>query len=300
MQGLFYNPWFLMCFVLLGLFLILVFVLIFTRRTTKRLVRDLGLARHVIQTWFFVPFFRLYFWFLQKRNKLQIYVNSPIPWEENVIIAANHSMPKTQDIFLLPIIIFFLRPQNYLNPIRFFPKTTADEANFVRSWFFKLIGTESLVTVNRSGSSSSPIERVKERFEEYGGILINFVERGRTQTAILKNRAKKWTTADGQELTLGRLGLGAAKLATETNSPIVLVWGQITGDNSYPKISPRVAILGLLDLLINPKVNVKIDIGHPSGVIRPLPGENLSQLTKKIETALFETGEHQIKRLSKR
>lgn len=300
MENLFYNPWSLVCVLLLGFLLFFTIITVSTRRTTKYLISDLGLARHILLTWFFVPLFRLYFWLLQKMNKLQIQVNSPIPWEQDIVFASNHPMPKTQDIFLLPVSIFFLRPRNYLNPIRFFPKTTADENNFGKSWFFQLVGKEFLVSVNRSGKSSSPVEKEKKRFEEYGGISINFVERGRTQTALMKNRAKRWTTANGQELFLGRPGLGAAKLSLETNSPIVTVWEQITGDNSYPRVSPKIAVWGLMELLVKPKVKVKIDIGHPDGILRPLSGEKLLGFTKRIETALFETGEHQLKRLSKR
>lgn len=288
--------------VFLMLVAFLVVVLAVRRGTTKRLIEDLGLARHILVSWLLVPLFRIYFWLLEKLGKLKISVNSPIPWEEiKLIVAANHQMPKMQDTFLLAIIIFFLRPQNYLNPIRFFPLSTADEANFMNSWFFRIIGTGSLISVNRNRSGPSVIEKSRERFEEYGGIEIFYVERGRTKTAIRKNRVKKWTTAEGKELVLGRLGLGAAELALKTNTPIIPLWGQITGDDSYPKASPRIVLLGLLELLLKPKVKAFIDINHPSGPLRPMIGKETAQdLTKRLETALFETGEYQLHHMSKR
>lgn len=291
--------------IVLCLFVSLIVILVLVRGTTRRLIKDLGLARHIFVTWFLAPFFRAYFWLLEKLRKVQVRVNSPIPWEEpSIIVVANHGMPKMQDTFLLPVIIFFDKPKNYFNPIRYFPKSTADEVNFVKSWFFRLIvGDERLISVNRNLKnkvvSRSPlsIEEAKKDFEEYGGIEIIYIEGRRTKTAIGRGRIKKWVAPEGEELILGRPGLGAAKLALETNTPIVPVWGMIKGDNSYPQASVWVVLLGLLELLFNYKVKAAIDINHPAGPIRPKPGETLRELTQRIEDALFEVGGGQLKRL---
>jgi 1-acyl-sn-glycerol-3-phosphate acyltransferase len=279
----------------------LIVVLMLTKKTTRRLIEILGLTRHALISWLFVPLFRFYFLLLQIFGKLRIKVNSAIPWEERgLIIAANHGMPKLQDTFLLPTIIFFLRPKNYLNPIRYFPKSTADETNFVHSWFFRFIGSLALSSVNRHGGGSLLIEKEQQRFQERGGIEIFYVERGRTKTAVMKGRAKTWTTPEGGTLALGRPGLGAAELSLKTKAPIVTLWGKITNDDSYPKGSPQTVLIGLLELLFSPKKKVFIDIGHPAGPLKPLPGETSRELTARIETALFQTGEYQLRPMSKR
>jgi len=83
--------------------------LILVRGTTKYLVEDLGLARHILVTWLIVPFFWVYILFLIIIGKLEITVNSPIPWsEERLIFVGNHAMAKLQDTFLMPIIIFLI------------------------------------------------------------------------------------------------------------------------------------------------------------------------------------------------
>lgn len=296
----------LVAFGLMFLSLVILLVLIRGKSSTKRLIEDLGLARHIWVSWLLVPLFRIYFWLLEKCKKLIIEVNAPIPWTEKILIfVANHQMPKMQDVFLLAVIIFFLRPLNFLNPIRYFPRSTADEANFVNSWFFRVIGARSLISVNRSSNRKryreSVLEPIKQQLEEQGGgILIFYLEKGRTQTAIRRGIFTTRKSSSGEELKLGRLAMGAAELASEMNAPIIPCWGRIEGDNSYPKASPLVVIRGLVELLFIPGRRAYIDINHPSGPLRPHLGqETPKELTQRIENALFEIGDHQSIRLRK-
>src|SRR4030042_1925364 len=156
------------------LVIFLVVVLIIVRRTLKKLAEDLSYVRHTFVVWFIIPLFRLYFFWLELIGHLQIHVNGSIPWnEERLIFVGNHPLPKLQDTFLIPIVVFFLQARHFLNPIRYFPVTTADEINFGKSPFFVIIGDTFIVRVSRNmvrikGKQSATLGEIKRRSRESG------------------------------------------------------------------------------------------------------------------------------------
>lgn len=314
--------------ILVGLFDIVFVALVLTRRTTKYIIEDLGLARHILVTWFIVPVFRIYFWLLERTDKLKIAVDAPIQWEEKrLIFVGNHAMPKLQDTFLMPVIIFFLNPGNLTNPIRYFPFTIADEANFFKTKFFQLFaGTYYLELVDRTADGKmrarSFLEEWKKRLTEISVWLIANIEGGRTQSA------KAWLTSE-KGSRLGTPIRGIAVLSLETNTTVVPYWGRIV-NVPYRRLSPQAlfwkflervfkkpwqemgfytdrprpcpptVFWGLMELLFNPGVKVFIDINHPAGPVSPLVGEeNSRQLTARIAKTLLSLGDYQLNRIER-
>jgi 1-acyl-sn-glycerol-3-phosphate acyltransferase len=330
MERMLTHPIFAVSVGLFGLFAFFVAGLVFLRRTTKHLIEDLGLARHILITWFVVPFFWAYFLLLQKTGKLIIIVNSPIPWSETKrVFVGNHAMPKLQDTFLIPVIIFFLNVANIANPIRFFPASVADKKNFFDSRFFqRFAGKYFLVSVDRKTIEAGDgkmyagqvIKECEKRFEMYSGSLITNIEGGRTQSAenLIISRG-------GSEL--GEPTRGFALLALKTNVPIIPYWcreinisyrrfspqaiiwrllGKIFRKQlqrigfyeSRPEASPRTILWGLLELGLNPGVRTYIDINHPDGFVRPVVGEeNSRQLTERFVKVLLDLGDRQLGRI---
>lgn len=314
--------------ILSGFFDFMCVVLVLTRRTTKHLVEDLGLARHILVVWFLAPIFRIYFWFLEGAGKLVITVNSPIPWEEKCLeFVGNHAMPKLQDTFLMPIIIFFQEIKKLRNPIRYFPFYMADETNFFSHWFFQyFMGTHSLISVDRSVAgkmrAKSVLKECREKVVGYSGILVNNIEGGRTQSA------KSWIESP-RGSRLGEPTRGAAIFSLENRMPIVPYWGRIVSVScmrytpqalfwkllelifkkewrkigfyeARPKASPGIVFWGLAELLLNPGVKAFIDINHPSGAIRPMAGgENSRQFTKRIAQIMLDVGDGQLDRIER-
>jgi len=298
------NVWILLPSVFILFFLILVIDLIVARRTINKLAEDLNYARHTFVVWFITPLFRLYFWLLEFFGKLSVNVSGPIPWnEERLIFVGNHPMPKLQDTFLIPILIFYLQFKHYLNPIRYFPVTTADEANFGKSPFFAIMGKTFIVAVDRrmiriKGKNSRTLEEIKKRSEECGGGLsIFFSEGGRTASAKKRNKGLR-ESLEGNKLAIP-LERGAAKLSFDTDAPVVLFWSSISGDNPSAKPNPLTVFRGLAELLLNPRMKVIVDIGHPNGPLRPKAEQTLKEFNQKIEDALLELGDHQTKRFRK-
>ncbi|MEK7503571.1 MAG: hypothetical protein AAB577_01170 [Patescibacteria group bacterium] len=314
--------------VVAGLFDLLFIGLVIARRTTKHIIEDLGLAWHGLMVWFVVPFFRLYFWGLQQLGKIVITINSPIPWEEkHLAFVGNHAMPKLQDTFLMPPIIFFSNISKIRNPIRYFPFTMADETNFFSSKFFQwFVGTNFLISVDRTTVGirrfKSVLKECKKKVVGYSGILIANIEGGRTQSA------KKWIESPGGS-KLGEPTVGVAILSLESNIPIVPYWGRIVKVSCYrfdpdvlfwrllekifskqlrgvgfyedrPKATLVMVFLGLAELLLNPEIRVIIDINHSAGVIRPMAGqENSRQLTERIAQTLLDLGDHQLNKIER-
>ena len=295
------NVWILLLAIGLLFFSILVIGLLIARRTINKLVEDLNYARHTFVIWFITPIFRLYFWLLEALGKLCINVSGSIPWdEERLIFAGNHPLPKLQDTFLVPIIIFYLQSKYYLNPIRYFPVTTADEANFGKSPFFAILGKTYIVAVDRrlirmKGKNSRTLEEIKKRSEECGGGLsIFFPEGGRTASARKHNKGLR-ESLEGNKLAIP-LERGAAKLSFDTNSPVVLFWSSISGDDPPAKPNPLIVLRGLAELLLNPRTKLIVDIGHPDGPLRPKAEQTLKEFNQEIGDALLELGDYQTKR----
>lgn len=332
MEGILKHPLFVLLVILLGLFASLVSGLVLERRTTKYLVEDLGLARHILITWFISPIFWFYFLFLQRIGKLIITVNSPIPWnEKKKAFVGNHSMKKLQDTFLMPVILFFLNIGNILDPIRFFPFTMADKKNFLDSKFFRrFAGKYFLVSVDRTAirtagrkmSSRDVIEECKARLRDYSGSLITNIEGGRTQSA------ENLIFGEGGS-ELGEPTRGFALLALEMDIPIIPYWCREVNVSYWrfspqaifwkllerifrkqwkrigfyeprPEPLPRTVLWGLLELGLNPGVKAYIDINHPDGFVRPAIGkENSRQLTERFVKVLLNLGDCQLKRIGK-
>lgn len=298
------SVWLLFLAIVLFFFSILVIGLIIARRTINKLIDDLNYARHAFVVWFITPFFRIYFWLLESRplRKLRVNVSGPIPWnEERLIFVGNHPMPKLQDTFLLPVVIFYLQAKHYLNPIRYFPITTADEKNFAKSPFFAVFGKTFVVAVNRSSIllRGKSLEEIKKRSRECGGGLsIFFPEGGRTNSAKKNNKYLR-ESPEGNKLATP-LDKGAAKLSLETGAPIVLFWSNISGNDPPAKPSTLTVLKGLIELLFNPKMKLIVNIGHPAGPLKAKPGETIEELNRRIEDALLELGDYQTKRHSKK
>lgn len=303
--------WFSMLAIFLGLFILWFVAVASISRSSRQFVEAFDLSRHILLTWIIVPFVRLYFCFLERLGKIKINVNGTIPWEEGFIIAPNHPMEKLQDTFLLPVLIYFLRPKNLSNPIRYFPVSASDHTNFAESLFFKVVGPRYLISIRRNNGfcirqAQKTIEEMKGQYSEI--VLLN-PEYGRTLRAIVDKRYKELNMPEGK-LYLGRLKMGVAELALQTGKPIVPVWSKLLGDDSYskvfkdhyvpPKASPEMVIKGLAELLFDKKKKVYIEIGHPEGPIRPTPEETPQALTQKLEDSLFEVGTLQLKRFGKR
>jgi len=322
------HPLFILFLIALGLFGFLVIGLVLARRTIRYLIEDLSLARHLIMSWFIAPVFRIYFLLLEISGKLQVTVNAHIPWEEKrLVFVGNHAMPKLQDTFLMPPIIFYRNLSKLRNPIRYFPFTIADEGNFVKNRFFRYFaGPHYLESVNRTAigkmQAKSVIEGWKKRLMEISSFLIANIEGGRTQSA------ESWIfSKNGNKL--GKPTRGIAILVLETNSTVVSYWGSIVNVpywkfspqalfwkflerifrkywqkigfyTARPKPCPQTVLWGLIELLFNPGIKAFIDINHPSGPIRPKVGEeNSRELTARIATALLEIGDYQLDRIQK-
>jgi len=320
----------LVILILVGFFDALFIGLVLTRKTTKHIVEDLGLARHVLVTWFIVPFFWGYILLLKGTGRIVVTVNGTIPWEEDrLAFVGNHAMRKLQDTFLMPIIIFNLNPDRVGNPIRYFPFTMADTENFFDSRFFKwLVGRFFLISVNRTknlmAGAKSVLEACKKRWAEYSGSLITNIEGTRTQKAKKLIISKKGSR-------LGEPTRGIAMLALETNTPMIPYWGRIVEVSyrsfsveglilapiwkligwllkrrwrkigfyeSRPKACPETVLWGLLELGLNPKIKTYIDINHPKGPVRPRIGrENSRELTQRYVETLLSLGDYQLERI---
>jgi len=293
------SVWLLFLAIALFFFSVLVIGLVIARRTINKLIEDLNYARHTFVVWFITPFFRLYFWLLESRplRKLRINVSGPLPWdEERLIFVGNHPMPKLQDTFLVPIVIFYLQFKHYLNPIRYFPITTADETNFGKSPFFAIFGKTFIVAVDRRSMilKGKSLEEVKKRSRECGGGLsIFFPEGGRTDSAKKHNKYLR-ESFEGNKLATP-LDKGAAKLSLETSAPIVIFWSNISGDDPPARPTTPTVFKGLAELLFNPKMKLIVNIGHPAGPLKAKPGETVEELNRRIEDALLELGDYQTK-----
>lgn len=295
------NVWIFLLAIGLLFFSILVLGLLIARRTINKLAEDLNYARHTFVVWFITPVFRFYFWFLEALGKLRINVSGSIPWnEERLIFAGNHPMPKLQDTFLVPIIIFYLQFKHYLNPIRYFPVTTADETNFGKSPFFAVFGKTFIVAVDRSliRIKGRSLEEIKKRSEECGGGLSIFFSEGGRTTSAEKNKKELRESLEGNKLATP-LEKGAAKLSFDTDAPVVLFWSSISGDDPPAKPNPLTVLRGLIELLLNPRTKLILDFGHPNGPLRPKTGEGLGEFNQRIEDALLELGDYQTKRSRK-
>lgn len=303
--------WFSMLVIFLGLFILWFVAVASISRSSRQFVEAFDLSRHILITWLIVPFIRLYFWFLERLGKIRVNINGTIPWEEGFILAPNHPMEKLQDTFLLPVLIYFLRPKNLANPIRYFPVSASDHVNFADSFFFKIAGPKYLISIKRNNGFS--IQQAQKTIEEaknqYSQILLLNPEYGRTLRAIVDKRYREMETPSGK-LYLGRLKLGVAELSLQTGKPIIPVWSTLLGDDSYskvfkdhyvpPKASPEMVFKGLAELLFDRKKKVYIEIGHPQGPIKTESEETSEQLTERLERLLFEIGILQLKRLSKK
>ena len=293
------SVWLLFLAIALFFFSVLVIGLVIARRTINKLIEDLNYARHTFVVWFITPFFRLYFWLLESRplRKLRINVSGPLPWdEERLIFVGNHPMPKLQDTFLVPIVIFYLQFKHYLNPIRYFPITTADETNFGKSPFFAIFGKTFIVAVDRRSMilKGKSLEEVKKRSRECGGGLsIFFPEGGRTGSAKKHNKHLR-ESLEGNKLATP-LDKGAAKLSLETGAPIVIFWSNIGGEDPPARPATPTVLKGLAELLFNPKMKLIVNIGHPAGPLKVKPGETVKELNRRIEDALLELGDYQTK-----
>ncbi len=319
------------------LFLIVFFEALFiglvsVRRTTRYIGEDLGLARHILTTWFLIPFFWSYILILRKSGKIVITVNGSIPWEEDrLAFVGNHAMAKLQDTFLMPMCIFLLKPVRMRNPIRYFPFTVADTTNFFNSNFFRwLVGTFYLVPVDRTAGLITKTKNVldicEKRWREYSGSLIANIEGGRTQSAT------KWIFGEKGSV-LGEPKRGIAMLALKTNAPMIPYWCRIV-DVSYRKISfkglvlkptwgliericknrwqklgfhesrpkacPETVLWGLLELGLNPSIKTYIDINSFEGSVRPRIGEeNSRELTQRYVKILLSLGDYQLDKIER-
>jgi len=291
------NVWLLLLAIGLLFFSILVIGLLIARRTINKLAEDLNYARHTFVVWFITPVFRFYFWLLEACGKLRVNVSGSIPWdEERLIFAGNHPLPKLQDTFLVPIIIFYFQFKHYLNPIRYFPVTTADETNFGKSPFFAVFGKTYMVAVGRSliRIKGKSLEEIKKRSDECGGgISVFFPEGGRT-TSAEKNKKELRESLEGNKLATP-LEKGAARLSLDTGAPIIVFWSSISGDEPPAKPHTLTVLRGLVELLLNPKTKLILDFGHPNGPLRPKAGEELREFNQRIEDALLELGDYQTK-----
>jgi|GEM_PF-4454129 len=286
--------------VFLLLLLLTVIILIALRRTISKLEEDLNYIRHTFVIWFITPLIRLYFWLLERFGKLRININGHIPWEGGkLVFVFNHPFAKLQDTFLLPIIIFYLKFNHYSNPIQYFPVLVADQS-FGNSPLFEIIGKTFFVTVDRSmlkktSRRSLTLEELKRRFQECRSIYaVFFPEGGRTLSAE-RHRKILRVSQEGSKLATP-LEKGAAKLALDIDAPIIVGWSSGEISKRLFRARPTVIILGLLELLFDPRLRLKIDIGHPSGPLRPAPGESTFDLTQRIENKLLELGDYQSKR----
>ena len=295
------NAWIFLLLIGLLLFSALIIGLIVIRKSGKRLKEDLSYAKQAFVLWFVSPLFRLYFWLLEITGKLRINLNGSIPWDEEVLIfAGNHPMPKLQDTFLVPIIIFYLQSKHYLNPIRYFPVTLADKKNFGTSKFFAIVGRNYIIEVDRTlvdikGKVSRTYEKIKKRVEEFGGgIFVFYSEGGRTASAEKYGKTIR-ESPEGNKLATP-LGKGAAHLSLDTGAPIILFWSSLSGNEPSAKPNPITAIAGLIELLLNPWKKAMVDIGHPDGPLRPEEGENVEELSQRTEDSLLELGDYQTRR----
>ena len=292
------NVWILLLAIGLLFFSILVIGLLIARRTINKLVEDLNYARHTFVIWFITPIFRLYFWLLEALGKLCINVSGSIPWdEERLIFAGNHPLPKLQDTFLVPIIIFYFQFKHYLNPIRYFPVTTADKTNFGKSPFFAVFGKTFIVAVDRSliKAKGRSLKEIKKRSDECGGGLSVFFPEGGRTTSAEKNKKELRSSPEGNKLATP-LEKGAARLSLDTGAPIILFWSSISGNDPPAKPHTLTVLWGLVELLLNPKKKLILDFGHPNGPIKPETGEDIKELNQRIEDALLELGDYQTKR----
>ncbi len=301
----------------------------------KQFVEDLRLARHILIVWFIVTFLDGYLLFLQLLRKLKVHINGKIP-EGKWIAAGNHPDLMLRDVFVVPIKIFFLKWKYFLNPLKWFPRTVADVNNYIKSWFFQVIGDVSLVGIDRGNGKSNgknnsrknrrtwklfkPLEFVKN-FRDNGGIQIFNIEAGRTTTAI--NTGEFETVVVGEDiLVMGKPTPGAAWLSKLTDAPIVPYFIRIKGGAlelgikdflatrsqsgeqtepffKNPKASPSLGWRGWIQLLIDPRLSMELDIGLPTGPLMPIKEESLEEYTQRLYRAIFEVGKIQLQRSKK-
>ncbi len=328
-------PWFLAPVFAVAYSFVLFFVLdtiVRKKFNIKQFMQDLKKARHIVfVVWIIVTFLRANLLALQLLGRLKIHVNGKIP-EGKWIAAWNHPDLMLRDVFVVPIVISFLKLKYLLNPLRWFPKTVADVHNYLENWFFKLVGNDALIGIYRDNGKDDeeensckkrkrwrllrPLEFVRD-FKENGGIRIFDIEAGRTTSAL--NRGEFETRIVGEHiLVMGLPTLGAAWLSKLSNGPVVPGYIRIKGGElesrikvflatreqrdqtkpffENPEASPSLGWRGWVHLFNPWGVSMELEIGLPSGPLMPIEEESKEEYTQRIYEAIFEVGKIQLRR----
>lgn len=236
---------------------------------------------------------------LQKCGKLIIYQQEPIPWAEKPLFVANHPCSALQDVFTDLVIIFFLRLQNFINPITYFPLVTAEAANFTDRWYGRImrICTISLARDDKSREYKALL--IALRHVQNNGTVIAYIEGGRTPKALTPSISEKGNL-------LREFTNGAAYLSLKTGRPIVVVWKKLEGcEDILPEdVGALLLIKGLWRLFFDPKVKMFYDIGmvvYPERVVNLRNKKErvvaIEAYNKRIRQALFTTADRQTVRL---
>ncbi|MFA5131081.1 MAG: lysophospholipid acyltransferase family protein [Patescibacteria group bacterium] len=171
-------------------------------------------------------------------------------WPKRLIIVSNH--PSQWEPVLLNYLFF---PQTLILPFKFVPYSTPDLDNY-NKWYWEIV-KERFIFIPRKKPEivKKAIIKIKEILRK-GKIVIIFPEGGRTAT----NTTSSWLKSLKNH-RLRPLKEGTAKLAMETDSPIMIVW--VSGadkampvGNVWPKFWKRT------DIYIGPTIKISGDYAN--------------------------------------
>lgn len=184
-----------------------------------------------------------------------IHHQNKIPfWPKSLVIASNHPSMWEPVIYLY---LFFLR--SILNPAKFIPYSTPDLKNY-NKWYWELVKARFIFIARNCTRSIIAAFKMMLKVLKRGGIIIIFPEGGRTAT----NKEGYWLYSKfGHRLR--PLKEGAAKLALEADSEILIIW--VNGSDQampvgrfWPKLWKRT------DVYIGPTIKLSGDYRNDDDV----------------------------------
>lgn len=334
-----FVAWVFVLFCILYIVIIILDIIARRRHYAKQFLKDLQFARQIlIVAWFIVTLLRLFLLFLQVFGRLKVHINGKIP-KGKWIAAGNHPDLMLRDVFVVPIIIFFLKLKYFLDPLVWFPRTIAEVRNFLDAWFFRIIrdvADVAIIGVYRDNDKDNEAEsdskngrrkrflkntRFFRRFKKSdAGIQIINIEAGRTTTAL--NAGQFETRIVGQNvLVMGSPTRGVARLSKFNNAPVVPYYIRMKGGelesrikvflatreqyskvNPFfinPKASPNLGWRGWIHLLNPWGAGMELEIGLPAGPLISEEKETEEEFTERIYESIFKAGKLQLWRSRK-